>query len=90
MIMYSAAPGTVVSDATADQSLFVTELIKEMRTPGLTGEEVFTHTRFSVTRASRGEQTPWFSSSLAEEFYFNPDARRDINFIFDGCTSPGS
>ncbi len=77
MIMYSAAPGAVLSDSTADQSLFVTELVKEMRTAGLTGEEVFTHTRFSVTRASRGEQTPWFSSSLAEEFYFNPDARRD-------------
>jgi tetratricopeptide (TPR) repeat protein len=77
MIMYSAAPGTVLSDSTADQSLFVTELLKEMRKAELTGEEVFTHTRFSVTRASRGEQTPWFSSSLAEEFYFNPDARRD-------------
>jgi tetratricopeptide (TPR) repeat protein len=77
MIMYSAAPGTVAGNVTTDQSLFVTELIKEMRTQNLTGEEVFTHTRFSVTRASRGDQTPWFSSSLAEEFYFNQSARRD-------------
>jgi tetratricopeptide (TPR) repeat protein len=60
----------------------VTELIKEMRTPTLTAEEVFTHTRFSVTRASRGDQTPWFSSSLAEEFYFNQNARRDSNSEF--------
>jgi len=78
MIMYSSAPGTVVSDSTADNSLFVTELIKELRSPRLSGEEVFTHTRLSMTRASHGEQTPWFSSSLAEEFYFNPDARPDI------------
>jgi Flp pilus assembly protein TadD len=77
VIMYSAAPGTVIRDATADQGLFVTELIKEMRTPGLTGEEVFTHTRLNVTRASGGEQTPWFSSSLTEEFYFDQDTRRD-------------
>ncbi len=78
MIMYSAAPGTVVSDSRADNSLFVTQLIKELRAPRLSGEEVFTHTRLNMTRASHGEQTPWFSSSLAEEFYFNPEARPDI------------
>jgi uncharacterized caspase-like protein len=77
MIMYSAAPGTVVSFAAADQSLFVTELIKQMRAPGLSGEEVFIGTRFSVARASHGQQTPWFSSSLAEKFYFSPDASHD-------------
>ena len=77
MIMYSAAPGIVINDSTTDQSLFVTELLKAMRTAGSTGEEVFTRTRFSVTRASNGDQIPWFSSSLAEEFYFNADARAD-------------
>jgi Caspase domain/Tetratricopeptide repeat len=70
MIMYSAAPGTVASDEAADRGDFVNELVKEMRSPGLTGEEVFIHTRLGVTRASHGEQIPWFSSSLAEEFYF--------------------
>jgi len=74
MIIYSAAPGTVVSDAEISPSLFVTELIKEMRAAGLSGEDVLTYTRISMTRVSHGEQTPWFSSSLAEEFYFNPDA----------------
>ena len=78
MIMYSAAPGTVVSDSRDANSLFVTQLIKEMGAPRLSGEEVFTHTRLNMTRASHGEQTPWFSSSLAEEFYFNPEARPDI------------
>jgi Caspase domain/Tetratricopeptide repeat len=80
MIMYSAAPGTVASDSAADQSIFVDELVKEMRSPGLTGEEVFIHTRLGVTKASRGEQTPWFSSSLAEEFYFTPGARAKPSF----------
>ena len=56
MIMYSAAPGTVIGDAKAETSLFVTELIKEMHTAGLSGEEVFTHTRLSMTRASQGER----------------------------------
>ncbi len=71
LVMYSAAPGTVIGDATAQQGLFVAQLVKELRDPALTGEEVFTHTRLNVTRLSRSEQTPWFSSSLAEEFYFH-------------------
>jgi len=75
MIMYSAAPGTVASDSALDRGSFVSELVKEMRSPGLTGEEVFIHTRLSVTRVSHGEETPWFSSSLAEEFYFNQSGR---------------
>jgi uncharacterized caspase-like protein len=78
MVMYSTAPGTVISDATTNASLFVTELINEMHTAGLSGEEVFTHTRLSMTRASQGKETPWFSSSLAEEFYFDSDAKHDL------------
>ena len=75
MIMYSAAPGAVAGEAKTDTSLFVTELIKELRTPGLSGEDVLTHTRIGMTQASHGEQTPWFSSSLSEEFYFNPESK---------------
>jgi Caspase domain/Tetratricopeptide repeat len=75
LIMYSAAPGTVASDAAADRGTFVSDLVKEMRSPGLTAEEVFIHTRLSVTKDTRGEQTPWFSSSLAAEFYFTPGTR---------------
>jgi uncharacterized caspase-like protein len=74
IIMYSAALGTIITEPTSNQSLFMTELIKQMRTPGLSGEEVFIRTRFSLTRASGGKQTPWFSSSLAEKFFFNPSA----------------
>jgi hypothetical protein len=72
LVMYSAPPGTVVNDATADRSLFVTELLKEIRVPNLTAEEAFNRTRVGVSRVSKGDQIPWFSSSLAEEFAFGP------------------
>ena len=70
LVMYSAAPGSVVADATADHSLFVNELLKEIRVPGLTAEEALNRTRKGVSLASQGDQVPWFSSSLAEEFSF--------------------
>jgi Caspase domain/Tetratricopeptide repeat len=72
LVMYSAALSSVVSDNGSDRSLFVRELLKEMRTPDLMAEETLNRTRVGVTRASRQEQVPWISSSLAEDFSFIP------------------
>ena len=70
LAMFSAAPGKVINDGTMAPSLFVSELIKEMRVPNLTAEEVFNRARIGVSRASNNEQVPWVASSLVEEFYF--------------------
>src|SRR3954452_556098 len=72
LVMYSAALSSVVSDSGGDHSLFVRELLKEIRVPDLMAEETLNKTRVGVTRASRSEQVPWISSSLAEDFSFNP------------------
>ncbi|WP_454621817.1 caspase family protein [Bradyrhizobium cenepequi] len=72
LVMYSAALSSVISDNGSDHSLFVRELLKEIRTPDLMAEETLNRTRVGVTRASRSEQVPWISSSLAEDFTFIP------------------
>jgi hypothetical protein len=72
LVMYSAALSSVISDSGSDHSLFVRELLKEIRTPDLMAEETLNRTRLGVTRASRQEQVPWISSSLAEDFSFTP------------------
>jgi Tfp pilus assembly protein PilF len=72
LVMYSAALSSVVSDNGSDHSLFVQELLKEIRVPDLMAEETLNRTRVGVTRASRSEQVPWISSSLAEDFSFIP------------------
>lgn len=74
LVMYSAALSSVISDNGTDHSLFVRELLKEIRTPDLMAEETLNRTRVGVTRASRSEQVPWISSSLAEDFSFIPGA----------------
>lgn len=81
LVMYSAALSSVVSDTGGERSLFVQELLKEIRVPDLTAEETLNRTRVGVTRASRSEQVPWISSSLAEDFAFVPGA---------GGSRPGS
>jgi uncharacterized caspase-like protein len=70
LVMYSAAPSSVVSDAGAEHGLFVAELLKGIRVPGLTAEQTLNKIRISITRASRSEQVPWISSSLADDFAF--------------------
>ncbi len=76
LVMYSAALSSVISDNGGDHSLFVQELLKEIRVPDLMAEETLNRTRVGVTRASRSEQVPWISSSLAEDFSFIPGNRR--------------
>jgi hypothetical protein len=72
LVMYSAALSSVIADNGGDHSLFVQELLKEIRVPDLMAEETLNRTRVGVTRASRSEQVPWISSSLAEDFSFIP------------------
>ncbi|MBU6463888.1 MAG: caspase family protein [Bradyrhizobium sp.] len=79
LVMYSAALGSVVSDNGGNHSLFVQELLKEIRVPGLMAEETLNRTRVGVTRASRSEQMPWISSSLADDFAFIPGAAPSAN-----------
>src|ERR1700704_234049 len=74
LVMYSAALSSVVSDTGSAHSLFVSELLKEIRVPDLMAEETLNRTRVGVTRTSRSEQVPWISSSLAEDFSFIPGA----------------
>jgi lipoprotein NlpI len=78
LVMYSAALSSVMSDNGGDHSLFVQELLKEIRVPDLMAEETLNRTRVGVTRASRSEQVPWISSSLAEDFSFIPGAKSAV------------
>ena len=70
LIMSAAAPGKVINEAEGENSMFIGELVKELRSPGLTAEEIFSRTRIGVSRVSNGEQVPYVASSLIEDFYF--------------------
>ncbi|MFL5071669.1 MAG: caspase family protein [Xanthobacteraceae bacterium] len=93
LVISAAAPGIVVNDGDGDNSTFVRELLKEMRSPGLTVDEILNRTRIGVSRLSKGEQVPWISSSLAEDVYFGkrpPDSGSPQVVVFPGPTPPAS
>jgi uncharacterized caspase-like protein len=70
LAIFAAAPGKVSNDGTSETSLFMQELLKEIRTPDNNAEEAFNHVRLGVSRASNREQIPWVVSSLSEDFSF--------------------
>jgi formylglycine-generating enzyme required for sulfatase activity len=70
LAIFAASPGKLSNDGTSDISLFMQELLKEIRTPDNTAEDAFNHARLGVSRASNREQIPWFVSSLNEDFSF--------------------
>ncbi len=72
LALFSSAPGVLVrdSDTGNTNSVLVTELVKELRSPDQTAEQVFNRTRIGVSRASNNEIVPWVASSLLNEFYF--------------------
>ncbi|HWX82873.1 MAG TPA: caspase family protein [Xanthobacteraceae bacterium] len=67
-VMMSVPSDTVISEGSA--TVFVPELIKELKVTDATVEQVLNRTRMDVSRDTKGQQVPSFSSSLAENFSF--------------------
>jgi hypothetical protein len=72
LVMYSTALGSVQNEGnnSSEGSVFVAELLKNVGVPNLTAEEALNKTRVGIISASRHEQVPYVSSSLAESFAF--------------------
>lgn len=69
-IAYATSPGSVASDGSGRNGLYTQELIKALRKPGLTIEQVFKDVRMNVLRLSGDKQFTWDSSNIIGEFYF--------------------
>ncbi|MFZ6011744.1 MAG: caspase family protein [Bacteroidota bacterium] len=69
-IAYATAPGSVASDGSGRNGLYTQELLKAMRKPGLTIEQVFKEVRINVLRMSGDKQNTWDSSNIIGDFYF--------------------
>ena len=71
-LAYSTAPGAVALDGLDGNSPFTKALAREIPTPGLPIEQVFKNVRVEVIEKTNGQQTPWDTSSLTDDFVFVP------------------
>ena len=86
LIAYATAPGRVASDGTGQNGLYTSELLKQMRVPGLSATEMFMRVRAEVMKQTGNKQVPWEASSLVGTFYFS-GGRTNLNSSDNGSTS---
>jgi hypothetical protein len=73
LAIYSAALGKLVPLAPGAPSLFMRELLKELRLPLRSFEDSLKAAREAVDRATNHEQTPWMATTLFDSFYLVPE-----------------
>jgi len=69
-ISYSTSPGSVAQDGEGRNSPYTAALLRYMKEPGLTIENVFKHVRTDLGKKTGDKQIPWELSSLRGDFYF--------------------
>ena len=69
-LSYSTAPGAVALDGLDGNSPFTKALANEILVPGVPIEQAFKRTRVAVIKETNGQQTPWDTSSLTGDFFF--------------------
>jgi tetratricopeptide (TPR) repeat protein len=69
-IGFATAPGSVASDGDGRNGLYTQELLKAMRKPGRTIEQVFKEVRLNVMKLSEEKQFTWDQSNIIGDFYF--------------------
>ncbi len=72
LVAYATTPGNVASDRAGASGLYTESLLRELKIPGAKLEDIFKRVRLAVRRRSNGQQIPWESTSLEEDFYFQP------------------
>ena len=72
VLAYAAAPGMITPEGTGRNSLYTKHLLEAMQTPGIPIGQVFENVLNSVAEETEGQQIPWTSSSLQQDFLFYP------------------
>jgi len=72
LVAFATAPGKTASDGVDKNGLYTQEILNTIYKQDLKIEELFKRVRVSVMSKSKNRQIPWETSSLINDFYFNP------------------
>jgi uncharacterized protein (TIGR02145 family) len=83
LIAYATSPGSTALDGSGENGLYTSAILESILIPNITILQMFQQVRSIVSQKSNDKQTPWESTSLIGDFYFNPErivnpAIRDI------------
>lgn len=80
LIAYATQPNGVARDGDGDNGIFTEELLKAMKTPGLSLTQVMMQVRTNVKNRTNDEQLPWENSLLTKDFFFK-DAPKPVEVV---------
>jgi hypothetical protein len=69
-VSFSTSPGSVALDGQGRNSPYTKHLVQAIATPNISLEETFKRTLKGVHQETKGQQTPWISSSFFGDFSF--------------------
>ena len=72
LLAYATSPGNTAADGEGANGLYTENLLREIIVPEAKIEDVLKRVRLNVRRKSNGQQIPWESTSLEDDFYFLP------------------
>ena len=90
IISFATQPGKTASDGDGANGLYTQELIKAIKIPNLSIEDVFKKVRINVAKISGQEQLPQEWSSLMGDFYFLKEEVKEKPVEVAVATSPGN
>ena len=73
-IAYATSPDSVAADGTGRNSPYTKHLIEALKVKDIPIDQAFKRVAKAVNKETGGKQTPWISSSLLDDFYFNPSS----------------
>ena len=72
LVAFATAPGSVAADGNGRNGIYTKHLLASLREADTDILKVFQRTRARVVKETGGKQTPWESTSLVGDFYFQP------------------
>ncbi|MEZ5040132.1 MAG: caspase family protein [Saprospiraceae bacterium] len=70
-IGFATSPGNTAADGSGRNGIFTNAFLQNIKTPGITIDQLFNRINRVVDGLTNGAQIPWKSSSLQDDFYFN-------------------
>ncbi len=77
-IAYATAPDSVAADGSGRNSPYTKHLMESIKLKGTPIEQSFKLVAKAVNKETGGQQIPWTSSSLLEDFYFYPSSAASL------------
>jgi formylglycine-generating enzyme required for sulfatase activity len=84
IIMYATSAGRTASDGQGRNGLFTSQLLKNLKTPGLEVKEIFNRTGSDVRQVSGNAQIPAIYSQFFGSVYLNGQTAQAVQPVSDG------